>query len=331
MRIGYPCINRSIGCSANRTFRLANYSEKRLFETVAGNLDCLFRILRENVRNGFFFHRISSDLVPFASHPVCIHSWQHEFAADFTAIGKFIRAHGIRISMHPDQFTLLNSPRVEVVERSVAELAYHAEALDLMGLDEDARIQIHVGGAYGDKAAAVERFVERFHLLDHAVRRRLAVENDDRLFTFADCCRVFERVGIPVIFDNLHHAVNSSGEDLPSVFRRLSQLWPTRCGVPMTDYSDQAAEAKPGVHAEHLDAESFAGYLRATVGHDFDIMLEIKDKEKSAAVALAIARREAAARLVGASEMFCRNHVLRSLTAENCPGVGCKAKNSDYS
>ncbi len=300
MRIGYPCINRSIGCSASRTFRLANYSEARLFETVAGNLECLSRMLRENVRNGWLFHRISSDIVPFASHPVCVAAWQDRFAGEFAGLGRLIRDHGIRISMHPDQFILINSPRIEVFERSVAELAYHAEVLDLLGLDETARIQIHVGGVYGDKAAAVERFVERFASLDHAIRRRLAVENDDRLFTFADCRQLCERTGIPVIFDNLHHAVNSSGEDLPTVFRCLAQLWSVGCGVPMTDYSDQAAVARPGVHAEHIDGDAFAAYLRATVGCDFDVMLEIKDKEKSAAVAMEIARREVGERLVGA-------------------------------
>lgn len=289
MRIGYPCINRSIGCSAGRTFRLANYSVQRLIDTIAINLCCLEQILRDNRVNGFLFHRISSDLVPFASHPVCTCDWQSRFADEFARLGEFIRRHNMRISMHPDQFTLINSPRLDVFERSVRELAYHADLLDRMGLGVDARIQIHVGGIYGDKPAAMDRFVHRFKELDGRITRRLTIENDDRLYTFADCVRIHEMIGIPIIFDNLHHRVNCSGETLFDVFSRLDRIWTGPLGIPMTDYSEPLTGGRPGRHAEHIDTGAFGRYLLDTAGHDFDIMLEIKDKEKSAAQAVRIA------------------------------------------
>lgn len=292
MRIGYPCINRTIGCSANRTFRLAGYSDARLIETVAGNIACLEQILRYNVEKGFLFHRISSDMVPFASHPVCTFDWQTHFAEDFSRLGKFIRLHSIRISMHPDQFTLLNSPDPAVFDRSIRELAYHADVLDGMGLGTDARIQIHVGGVYGDRKEAMYRFVERFKSIDPRIRRRLAIENDDRLYTVADCFRIHEETGLPVIFDNLHHAVNGSGELLSEIFSRLQLTWSAEAGIPMTDYSDPVPGGRHGRHAEHIDTGAFARYLSDTAGYDFDIMLEIKGKEKSAAAAAQIAEKD---------------------------------------
>jgi UV DNA damage endonuclease len=72
----------------------------------------------------------------------------------FREIGTFIKTNNIRISMHPDQFTLINSIDNSVFERSLSELVYHEEVLDSMGLDSSAKIQIHVGGVYGAKRKA---------------------------------------------------------------------------------------------------------------------------------------------------------------------------------
>lgn len=90
MKIGYPCINRSIGCTPNRTFRLASYSEERLIETVQLNLDCLKKTLEFNVENNLLFFRIGSPLIPFASHPVCKFDWQKHFEEQFNEIGNYL-------------------------------------------------------------------------------------------------------------------------------------------------------------------------------------------------------------------------------------------------
>jgi len=160
MRIGYPCINRSIPCSSNKSFKLKSYSEKRLKETVKNNLDCLLRILEYNLEHDLLFFRVTSDLVPFASHPVNTFDWQDYFRNDFELIGSFVLKNRIRISMHPDQFTLINSIREEIFERSRMELKYHTEVLDLMNLDSSAKVQIHVGGAYNEKQQSMDRFEE---------------------------------------------------------------------------------------------------------------------------------------------------------------------------
>jgi UV DNA damage endonuclease len=140
MKLGYPCINRGIGCTANSTFRLASYSEERLIQTVQNNLDCLTTILNYNVQQGFMFFRISSDVIPFASHPVCTFDWAAHFSPQLKNIGAFIRKHNIRISMHPDQFVLINALKEDVVERSVRELEYHCTLLDEMDLDSTAKM-----------------------------------------------------------------------------------------------------------------------------------------------------------------------------------------------
>lgn len=292
MRIGYPCINRSIGCSANKTFRLASYSEERLIETVAENLACLKRILLWNAEHDILFFRITSDLVPFASHPVCTFPWQEHFKNEFAEIGEFIRKAGIRISMHPDQFIVLNAPDKKVVGRSISELAYHAGVLDAMGQDTTAKIQLHVGGVYDDKGASLARFARAYEHLDPAILRRLVIENDDNRFTASDCFSVHEETGIPVLFDIFHHACNNAGETMEEALQLTGKTWKKSDGIPMVDYSSQHPGKRPGSHAEHIDPAGFFAFLQRSRPYDRDIMLEIKDKETSALIACDLARND---------------------------------------
>ncbi len=290
MKIGYPCINRGIGCTASSTFRLASYSEERLIQTVQNNLDCLAKILEFNLLHGLHFFRISSDIVPFASHPVCTFDWASHFSGQFRKVGEFIKENNIRISMHPDQFVLINALKDDVVERSVLELEYHGIVLDKMSLDSTAKIQIHVGGVYGDKRSAIDRFIEQYNSLSKSIRSRLVIENDDRSYSLEDCLSVHEKTGIPIIFDAFHHQCLNNGETLRRGLELAASTWQESDGISMVDYSSQQRGRRCGAHAETLNTAIFKKFLRETRGLDFDLMLEIKDKETSALRALKILR-----------------------------------------
>jgi UV DNA damage endonuclease len=261
-------------------------------KTIAGNLACLEKILTFNVHHGLLFFRITSDLVPFASHPVCTFPWREEFAGEFETIGAYIRKHGFRISMHPDQFVLLNATDKRVLERSIADLNYQTQVLDLMGLDPSAKVQIHVGGIYGDKQAAIKRFLKQYDLLDSAIQERLVIENDERLYSLHDCLAIHEQSGIPVIADTLHHSLLNNDESFPSLLTPMRKTWKDKDGIPMIDYSSQEPGRRYGAHAMHIVEEDFRQFIKETMHEDFDIMLEIKDKEKSALAALDIVRND---------------------------------------
>ncbi len=290
MRIGYPCINRSIGCTSNSTFRLASYSEENLVSKISNNLECLDRILKYNIGAGLLFFRISSDIVPFASHPVCKYNWGEHFKREFRSMGKLIKRNRMRISMHPDQFVLLNSPRREVTERSISELEYHCKVLNLMGLGSDAKIQIHVGGVYGEKEKAIERFLDRYVGLSKLIRNRLVIENDERLFPLRDCLRISGKCGIPVVFDSFHHRCLNNGETARDGMESSGNTWKKKDGVLMVDYSSQKKGGRRGQHVESIDLKDFRGFIERTGRIEFDLMLEIKDKEKSALMALGAAK-----------------------------------------
>src|SRR5215212_6899832 len=285
MKIGYPCINNNIPHTSPSTFRLVSYSENKLIQTVRDNLIHLNQILKFNVKNNLLFFRISSDLIPFASHPICKFSWYKFFQSEFKQIGDYIKKHSIRITMHPDQFVILNSPDNKIVENSINELKYHSKVLDTMGLDDTAKVQIHVGGVYGNKLEARDRFIKTYNnnsklVDDDSIRRRLVIENDDRLYSLKDCLQINQQTGIPIVFDSFHHKCYSNKD-----------------GLPIVDYSSQDTRNKvdnksnrKGKHAETIDTSLFRKFLKETEGLDFDIMLEIKDKEKSALKALGVVR-----------------------------------------
>lgn len=291
MKIGYPCINESLDCTSSATFRLASYSEERLLQTVDSNLKCLRRILEYNVAHNLLFFRISSGLVPFASHAVNTFNWQAHFRQTFQELGAYIRQHNMRISMHPDQFVVLNSPKPETIRNAVAELVYQGSVLDLMELDETAKLQIHVGGAYGNKPAAIEKFAETYHkLLPEAVRRRLVVENDDRLFSLQDCLNLHEKTGVPILFDNFHHECNNNGEPMREAVLLAAQTWQAQDGPLMIDYSSQAPGERKGKHVASIEEDLFREFIQVIHGIEADIMLEIKNKEASAHRACIILR-----------------------------------------
>ncbi|WP_455281096.1 UV DNA damage repair endonuclease UvsE [[Eubacterium] cellulosolvens] len=292
MKIGYPCINLSLNCKGNRTFRLKSYSEERLIETVGNNLDCLDKVLKFNLKHNILFFRITSDLVPFASHPICQFNWQDHFKEKFQQIGDFINNHDIRISMHPDQFTLINPLDSKIYERSIMELYYHNEVMDLMSLDSSAKIQIHVGGVYGNKERSISRFIQRYNKLDKKLKRRLVIENDERSYSIKDCLKINEKIGIPVLFDVFHHLLNNYNETINQVLISVSQTWKEEDGIPMIDYSIQLENNRQGKHGITLNLKNFMKFLKETKPFDFDIMLEIKDKDISALKAVKISSHD---------------------------------------
>ena len=283
MKLGYPAINQALECRCSGTFRLASYSEERMTATITGNLDCLERTLRWNVDHRLLFFRITSNLIPFASHPVSAgYDWRSRFAARLADIGAYCRRNDLRISLHPGQFVVLTSQNPATVTSSIAELEYHAALLDALGLDRSHKFQIHLGGVFGDRAASLNTFAARYAELPEPVRDRLVIENDERGASLADCLALHSACGIPVLFDTFHHTIRNEGETPLKALDLAMSTWGPQDGVPMVDYSTQDEDKRPGAHTETLDVEHFRSFVKRLRQRDVDVMLEIKNKEASA-------------------------------------------------
>ena len=285
MRIGYVGTNYTLGTKTS-TFRLAAFTPERARETAERNLEGTLSCLKWNAERGIGFFRISSGIIPFASHPVSEGwDWRSELRPIFEEIGAFANLHNMRLGTHPGQYTLLNSPRESVVQAAIAELGYHADMLDEMGVPDDARLQIHVGGAYESREDSLARWVAAYKILPEPIRRRLAVENDERLFGLVDCLYLNDQTGVPVIFDVFHHSLKNESETLPDAYRQVEPTW-GNCPMQI-DYSSQNADRRFGAHTDSIVPDDFRAFL-VDVPRTADVMLEIKDKETSAMHALAI-------------------------------------------
>ncbi len=292
MKIGYVGDSKRETLQSARRFRLASFTPEKFLETARLNLEGLHQNIEYAASHQLLFYRIRSEIIPFASHPVCTVNWQQEFSSLLADIGKLIRHSNMRISFHPDQFVVLNAPSEKVLQNSTRELLYQAQVLELLGLGTPHKLQIHVGGVYGDKNESIRRFILAYRELPELIKQHLVIENDDRLYSVSDCYAIHEAIGIPIIFDNLHHALNPNGESMRDAMERCFSTWQReRDGVPMVDYSSQQADMRVGKHADHIDIKQFRQYLAESKGLDFDIMLEIKDKDISALEALPLVQQ----------------------------------------
>lgn len=287
MRIGYPGRNLTLDLPSPPPLRPETYTPDIFRETVAANLDAIMATLRWNLAHGVLYWRLNLYTIPMPLHPVVDVDWGAAFGDQLEGIGAFVHEHGMRLTVHPGQYIRLTSPESEVVRRGVAELAHHAALFDLMGLDGTHKVQIHTGVPGDDKAAAIDRFVAAWHELPDHVRHRLAIENDERLFSLADNLAIHDRTGVPLVFDTFHHSLFNNGESLEEALDLVQPTWVGQ-GPAMIDYSTQDPAKQPGAHAATIDAADFARILPALLPHDLDVMLEIKDKETSALAALTL-------------------------------------------
>ncbi|MEI7946405.1 MAG: UV DNA damage repair endonuclease UvsE [bacterium] len=284
MRIGYACLLVGVEGTTIRTCRLDAATQERMADLVSQNLGTLKRILDYNRANNIHMFRISSDIIPFGSSKAVSFPWQTLYAEELQALGKKANQYDIRLSMHPGQYTVLNSPHAHVVENAIRDLAYHCDFLDAMGMNATNKIILHIGGIYGDKPAAIERFKSHYINLDDRIKQHLVIENDDTCYTIEDVLAIGKALKIPVVFDNLHHEINpsSASQSAQEWIAACAKTWSKKDGVQKIHYSQQAESKREGSHSETIDLPTFLRFYKTLPTTDLDIMLEVKDKNMSA-------------------------------------------------
>jgi UV DNA damage endonuclease len=258
-------------------------------------------------------YRISSDVAPYLTHPGKpeFRNQIKEARPELEALGKKARKQGLRLSFHPSQYIILNSPAEALTAQSVQDIESQAEMLDRMELGPEARIVIHVGGLYDDRTAARDRWMRTYEKrLSASARGRLILENDDVSFSASDVLAIHHRVGVPLVFDHQHFwCLNPDGLELQATLKKFLGTWPQ--GVrPKIHFSSPRTEMRECIerdrktkrrrkvlrppplaaHADFVNPFEFATFMRSARDLEFDVMLEAKMKD----VALLRLRRDLA-------------------------------------
>ena len=291
-RMGYACINMQLSKQKPRIYT-GRSMIKRTFKVKGieyasqlglDNCKDLFEIIKWNNENGFNFFRITSNLFPWCSEYKLSDMPDYEAICDILSkAGSYTKDNDIRITSHPGPFNVLTSPHEHVVENCINDLSTHGEVFDLMGLSRTPynKINIHIGGVYGDKVSAMKRFCENFQLLPDSVKSRLTVENDDKasMYSVVDLFDgVHQVIGIPIVFDYHHHRFCDGGLSEHSALSLAMSTWPNDI-VPVVHYSESRSreyedpKIRPQAHSDYIIDKI------NTYGNTIDIMVEAKAKE----------------------------------------------------
>lgn len=287
VRFGYACLNVTLGKRGGfRSMIKRTWEEKGLphaSRLIVENLETLCGIIEWNNQNGIKLYRMSSDMAPWASEYEFeqLPDW-HLIRGLFEKAGQIAASGGQRITFHPGQFNCLTSPRDHVVQNCIRDLRIHGEIMDMMNLprSQESKINIHLGGAFGEKEAAMDRWCKNFELVPENVRCRLTVENDDKAncYNTSDLYQVWQRTGVPTVYD-FHHAkfCRSPGMTERDELRLAASTWPE--GIrPVTHYSESASVRE----GREVAATAHSNFVDGPVndwGLDIDCVVEAKAKE----------------------------------------------------
>lgn len=284
MRIGYACLAVALEGAQIKTCTMKTATPERLMSLAGENLAALERMIDYNISNQISFYRISSDIVPFGSSLAFDLPWDQVYKERIASIAEKIKTSNMRVSMHPGQYTVLNSPDAGVVKRAIEDLSYHARFLDALKLDATHKIILHVGGKYGEPALAMQRFAEAYRDLPDTIAKRLILENDGSIFQIDEVLELCHKIGAPAVYDNLHNAINPADEVKSDAewIALCRETWRVRDGAQKTHYSQQHPTKARGAHSDSIAIEPFWDYCHGLGSDAPDIMLEVKDKNRSA-------------------------------------------------
>ena len=286
VRLGYVALSKALDdVTTSSTITYTNYINKnyntsKLLEITKNNLDSLYEIIKYNVKNNFHFYRLTSKLVPLATHDKVDFDYITPLLDEYKKIGKLINGNNIRVDTHPDQYAVLNSMDSKIVKNTMEILKYHYKIMDAIGI-KDKIIILHVGSSACGKKASITRFINNFNKLPDHIKKCIAVENDDKVYNIKDVLELCHKINVPMVLDYHHFICNNEKEDINDYLKEIIDTWNGK--LPKMHFSSPKSKLKKEFrsHSDYINKECFIKFINILKKQDkdIDIMLEAKAKD----------------------------------------------------
>lgn len=286
IRLGYVALSKALDdVTTSSTITYTNYINKnyntsKLLEITKNNLDSLYEIIKYNVKNNFHFYRLTSKLVPLATHDKVDFDYITPLLDEYKKIGKLINDNNIRVDTHPDQYAVLNSMDSKIVKNTVEILEYHYKIMDALEI-KDKIIILHVGSSACGKKASITRFINNFNKLPDHIKKCIAVENDDKVYNIKDVLELCHKINVPMVLDYHHFICNNEKEDINDYLKEIIDTWDGK--LPKMHFSSPKSKLKKEFrsHSDYINKECFIKFINILKKQDkdIDIMLEAKAKD----------------------------------------------------
>lgn len=286
VRLGYVALSKALDdVTTSSTITYTNYINKnyntsKLLEITKNNLDSLYEIIKYNVKNNFHFYRLTSKLVPLATHDKIDFDYITPLLDEYKKIGKLINDNNIRVDTHPDQYAVLNSKDSKIVKNTGEILEYHYKIMDAIGI-KDKIIILHVGSSACGKKASITRFINNFNKLPDHIKKCIAVENDDKVYNIKDVLELCHKINVPMVLDYHHFICNNEKEDINDYLKEIIDTWDGK--LPKMHFSSPKSKLKKEFrsHSDYINKECFIKFINILKKQDkdIDIMLEAKAKD----------------------------------------------------
>lgn len=290
-RLGYVAMAIDLeDCSPSGTVTVKTFNSlpdsdsriNKLRRVAKKNIHNTLRILRYNQDYNIKVYRFTSKLIPLATHPL-LSDWNYieDFKEELKEIGDFVKKNDFRVSAHPDHYTIINSKSEDVIKNSIKDLDYHVKLFEAMGLEDyKYKLILHIGGLYKNKKESIDRFKENFLKLPDRIRKRIILENDDKLYSAADVLQICNDLNVPMVIDIHHHNCRNDGEKLEDLLPSIFNTWNNETFNPKVHFSSPKNLNEFRSHADDIEIKDFLSFLNIAkkLERDFDVMLEAKNK-----------------------------------------------------
>lgn len=286
LRLGYVAISKTIEITSSKTITYTNfikdYNYNKLYEIIEENLNNLEEIIKYNIKNNIHFYRLTSKLIPLATHNSVIYDYITPFKDKFNKIGSLINKYKIRVDVHPDQYNVLNSVSKEIVNNTIKSLEYHYKILDALNI-KNKIIILHIGGNTFGKDKSISRFINNFNKLPDYLKKCIAIENDDKIFNIMDCLYISNILNVKIVLDYHHYICNNNGELIEDYIKDIFSTW--KNNTPKIHFSSPKSKLKSEFRSHHdyinyLDFINFLNKIKF-INTNFDVMIEAKAKDEA--------------------------------------------------